>query len=410
VSSCAQATWIAVCRAVVLIGIGAGGASGAPLAAQQTHGAATSAASETSPAKLFAAGEQALKDSKLDAAERDFRAVLAADPQSAGAYANLGVVAMRRKQWPKALDLLLHASQLAPAVAGIRLNLGLAYYRQNEFNKAIPPFESVVRDQPDWLQPRYLLGLCYFFNERWANAVSTLEPLWPQQSDQLHYLYVLMISAQKAGRKDLDTQATEHLIAVGGDTPAFHMLMGKAHLNLDQYDMALAELHQAEAGDPKLPFVHFNLGLTYLKKQQYPEARDEFLADTKVEPDLALTYEQLGGVYVLMERNDKAEQSYRDAIQHDPRLADSWVGLAKIHQSEGKYSAALHEIDTAAKLEPDREDLHYLRGQALNHLDRKQEGKAEMEAAVRIDNERRARKEKENAAGIPSPELTQEQP
>ena len=55
------------------------------------------------PQKLFAAGEAELHAGKLDDAERDFRQVLAIDPGVAGAYANLGVIHMRRKQWPQAL-------------------------------------------------------------------------------------------------------------------------------------------------------------------------------------------------------------------------------------------------------------------------------------------------------------------
>jgi tetratricopeptide (TPR) repeat protein len=142
---------------------------------------ATSAgAKSVDPTQLFQRGQDALTHGRLDDAERDFKQILEADPQSGGAYANLGVVYMRRKQWTKALGMLEKAEHLMPKVAGIRLNIGLAYYRQNEFLKATPPFESVVRDQPDALQARYLLGLCYFFEERWSDAAAMLEPLWAQ--------------------------------------------------------------------------------------------------------------------------------------------------------------------------------------------------------------------------------------
>src|SRR5947209_2420090 len=56
--------------------------------------------------QLFQAGQDALNHGRLDEAERDFQQILKADPQVAGAYANLGVVYMRRKQWSKALDSL----------------------------------------------------------------------------------------------------------------------------------------------------------------------------------------------------------------------------------------------------------------------------------------------------------------
>ncbi|HLW84017.1 MAG TPA: tetratricopeptide repeat protein [Candidatus Sulfotelmatobacter sp.] len=359
-------------------------------------------------ALIFQHGQEALNHGRLDEAERDFRQILALDPQAGGAFANLGVVYMRRKQWSKAIETLHKAEHLMPQVAGIRLNIGLAYYRQNQFLLAIPPFKSVVREQPDALQPRYLLGQCYFFAERWAEAADTLEPLWAQESNQPLFLYMLSMSAHKAGKKELDEQAWSQLLKTTEADPEFQLLMGKEHLQLEQYDIALSELQAAAAASPKLPFVHFNLGLTYLKKQDYEHARDEFLKDAAVEPDLALNYDELGEVYSLMQQDDEAEKSYRKALRRDPRLASSQVGLAKLYQREEKYPLALAAIDAAGKLDPDRTDIHYLRGQVLVHMGRKTEGQKELEAAVRIDNQRRAERQKQVETGtVPSPELLQ---
>jgi tetratricopeptide (TPR) repeat protein len=380
-------------------------------ASPQTRNPPPASATVTDPAKLFQAGQDALNKAGLDEAERDFLAVLALNPQSGAAYANLGVVYMRRKQWTKALASLHQAERLMPLEAGVRLNIGLAYFRQNEFLQAIPPFESVVREEPGAAQPRHLLGLCYFFVERWADAAKTLEPLWPQESSQLSYLYVLSISAHRAGLKELDEKATAQLIKTGEGSPEFHLFMGKAHLNLEQYDLALSDFQAAAKANPKLTFVHFNLGLTYLKKQEYELARDEFLKDIQAEPDLAFDYDKLGDVYSLMQQDSKAEASYREALRRDPRLIDSHVGLAKTYQREGKFIPALNAIDSAIKLDPARTDVHYLRGQILIHLGRKQEGRKELEASVRIDNEHRAERERQVESGtVPSPELLQEGP
>jgi tetratricopeptide (TPR) repeat protein len=363
------------------------------------------------PAQLFQAGQNALQQGRLDEAENNFRQVISIDPQLGGAYANLGVVYMRRKHWQKALQMLTKAEQLMPEVAGIRLNIGLAYYRQNEFLKAIPPFESVVREQPTAAQPRHLLGLCYFFAERWSDAAHMLEPLWEQESRTLSYLYVVSIAAHRAGLKDLDDRATAQLVKVGDGSPEYHLFMGKAHLNLEQYDMALADFQAAAEANPKLTFVHFNLGLAYLKKQDYERARDEFLKDAAVEPDLAFNYDELGDVYSLMQQDSNAEKSYREALRRDPRMVNSYLGLAKVCQREKKYSQALNAIDSAEKLDPRRTDIHYVRGQILIHLGRREEGRKELEASVRIDNEHRAERQKQVESGtVPSPELLQDQP
>jgi tetratricopeptide (TPR) repeat protein len=380
-------------------------------AASALAGTGQSAASATAPvpdpAKLFQRGQEALAHGQLDEAERDFRAVLQVDHQSGAAYGNLGVVYMRRKQWTKAIDTLRRAEHLsvAPQVAGIRLNIGLAYFRQNEFIQAIPSFESVMRDQPDAPQPRYLLGLCYFFADRWTDAANTLQPLWAQESEQLPYLYVLSNAAHRAGQKELDDRATEQLIKLGDGTPAYRLFVGKYHLNLEQYDAALAEFQAAAAADPKLPFVHFDLGLTYLKKQDFVRARDEFLQDAAIEPDLALNYDELGDVYWLIQDDANAEKKYREALRRDARLVNSHLGLAKIYQRQEKFAPALAEADAAAKLDPERVDVHYVRGQLLQRLGRKAEAKKELDAAVRIENEHRS--DPKNPGNIPSPELVQ---
>jgi tetratricopeptide (TPR) repeat protein len=109
-------------------------------AKSQNGAPAATVGTAASPAQLFQLGQDALNQGRLDEAEHDFQRVLAANPEIGGAYANLGVVYMRRKQWAKALETLRKAEHLLPEVAGIRLNIGLAYYRQSESLKAIPLF------------------------------------------------------------------------------------------------------------------------------------------------------------------------------------------------------------------------------------------------------------------------------
>jgi tetratricopeptide (TPR) repeat protein len=395
---------LSACVALVAASWPSPGWSAAPQGAQAASAAEPRARED--PGQLFEAGQAALNSQRLDEAERDFRKVLAIDPQAGGAYANLGVVYMRRKQWAKALTELEHAKKLMPQVAGIRLNIGLVYFRQNEFVKAIPFFEEAVRGQPAAEQPRHLLGLCYFFDSRWADAADALEPLWEQDSNQLSYLYVLSIAAHRAGRKELDEKATARLIQIGDGSPEFHLFMGKAHLNLDQDDLALADFQAAAKENPRLTFVHFNLGLVYLKKQDYERARDEFLADAAIEPDLPFNYDELGDVYALLQQDELAEKSYREALRLDPKMLNSYLGLAKACQRLGKFQPALTAIDAAIQLDPSRTDMHYVKGQILLRLGRKDEGKKELEASVRLDNEKRSARQKQVESGtLPSPEL-----
>ncbi len=375
----------------------------------QSTGAEKSAAQLTPAGKtLFLEGETALRNGDLDMAERAFKQVIAINNHDVGACANLGVIYMRRKQWTHALEMLHRAEQLAPGVPGIHLNIGLAYFRQGKFASAIPAFEKVVAEQPDSPQAQHLLGLCYFFGQRWSDAVKALEPLWAQESQQLDYLYVLGIAAGKAGDRELENRALGQLVQVGGNTPEFHLFMGKAFLNRQEYEKAIAELTPAAQQDPKLPFVHFNLGLAYLHTHDYERAKQELQKDIAIEPDVAYTYEALGQAEAALQQNEEAEKSFLRALHLDPQLLTSRLELAKIYQGQQKYAAALTQLNAALKLDPASYNVHFLRGQVLLRLGRQQEGKAELAEATRVLNTSRAKRQQELETGVPNPELTQE--
>src|SRR5882724_6849815 len=87
--------------------LGQGRRASTRLDTPEVEQADSSAANARVDAKAsFARGQVALDRGDLEGAEIAFREVLAVDSQAAAAYSNLGVIAMRRKDWDRALTLL----------------------------------------------------------------------------------------------------------------------------------------------------------------------------------------------------------------------------------------------------------------------------------------------------------------
>ena len=333
---------------------------------------------------LFISGQQALARNNLDEAEKDFRQVLSLDPNNAGAHANLGVIAERRKQWTRALAELKAAEKLAPGVPGVRLDIGLVYYRQGDYPSAIAPLRSVVRDEPQSTQARYLLGLCYFFTEHYAEALQALEPLWNQESKDMTYLYVISVASDKANQRALENRAVAQLLAVGGDSPEMHLLMGKTDLARLANHRAIAELERAAQGNPRLPFVHFYLGIAARRLHDFARAKAEFLKDLMIDPDVPYTYDELGLVCSYLQQNQEARRYYRKALRLDPRLASAYYGLAEIGLREKQYDEALNALDQAGKLDPHSASVYYLRGRVLLGMGRRAQAQSQFETAARM--------------------------
>jgi tetratricopeptide (TPR) repeat protein len=342
---------------------------------------------ETQVREAYRAGETALQQSDLAGAKKSFLRVLELVPNDVGARVNLGVVLMRERNWPQALEYLSQAEKLAPQVSGIRLNVGLVHYKQGDYAAAIPEFEGVLKEDATSVQARRLLGLCYLFEGRYKDSAAMLEPLWPTSNGDLSYLYSLAVAAGQGGRPELEERALAQLMAVGKDSPIVHLLLGKAYMVHGDYEHALAELQTAAKGDTTLPLLHYHLGLVYRHNGEIERARTEFQADAAMEPDVGFNYDQLG-LLASLEGKDRAAESYfRDAVKRDRRLGTSWFELAKIYRKEKRYAEALKALDEAGAIDPRSASVHYLRAQVLLAVGRRSESQLEMATVQRLKKE-----------------------
>lgn len=331
--------------------------------------------------------------------------MLACDPRSAAAYVNLGVVEMRRKRWSRALTNFRRAETLAPRMEGIGLDIGLANYQSGDYKSAIPVLQSVLRSNES-VQPRFLLGLCYFLTSDYKHALQTLEPNWDSQNGDLVYLYALGIAAEQTSNSQVADHAFERLMTVGGNSPEFHVLKGKAYLNRAQPDDAIPELERAAAANDSFPFVHFNLGWAYAKKHDFERARSEFLKDIAIEPDVPYNYEQLGGIASSSGNYDEAERYYKEALTRDRRLPNSLYGLGKVYERQNHATEALATWKKAEQLAPESVTIHYALAQLLQKMKRPSDAAREFT----IVNELNQKKYADELANpqLPSPEIKQQ--
>jgi Tfp pilus assembly protein PilF len=154
--------------------------------------------------------------------------------------------------------------------------------------------------------------------------------------------------------------------------------------------------------------LHFNLAVAYLHIANYEKSEAEFRKDIQLEPELADNYVQLGHLYWLTQRNDDGVEEFRKALAKDPKSGNAWFGLARSYLRQKKYAEALQAIDKATKLAPENQRVHFIRGQVLQRLGRKDEGKTEFEIAKKLmDKGFNEDREKLEERYVPSPELTQ---
>ncbi len=129
---------------------------------KQCHGESGAAALQPAalpPDDLAARGLQAHQRGELDAAERDYRAALAAMPDHPLALHYLGVIHYQRNRIGDALPLLERAVSLVPAEPEFHNNLGLALAAADRTSEAIAQYRQALDRKPDLATAWNNLGL-----------------------------------------------------------------------------------------------------------------------------------------------------------------------------------------------------------------------------------------------------------
>jgi len=162
-----------------------------------------------------------------------------------------------------------------------------------------------------------------------------------------------------------------------------------------------------------MPFVHFGLGIAYMRVDNNERAETEFRKEIALAPDLPDIHEQLGEFYLKVGKDEEAEKSLREALRRNPKMPASLFGLAKIYLRREQYQQALTAIDAAARLAPDSNNVHFMRGRILMKLGRRTEAEKELLTAKQL-LDASADKDKEpasmNDTRVRNPELAQPPP
>ena len=122
--------------------------------------------------KAFAKGTQALRDGKLDQAEKELTKAANLAPGNPDVLYIQGMLYLRQSSWPKAESVLQKADQLNPNQARVLSALGMALCNQKKYQQAIPILEKSIQLEPNasW-ETDWALAKAYYSREQYDQAL-----------------------------------------------------------------------------------------------------------------------------------------------------------------------------------------------------------------------------------------------
>ena len=232
----------------------------------------------------FTFGVALFQHGYFDQAAESFEQVIAAKPDDAEAYYNLGTLYLRKNDLPQARRYLLQTVKLRPEYPEAWNNLGMIAGQQNQSDEAVRCFTQSLSLRPDYVTALVNLGNVYRRqgNIEESNRLLTraveLEPENAEANYSLGMLY--------ARQNDL-THSTDFL-------------------------------QKAVALRPDYPDAINNLGVLYLRQGQNALAEEQFSTCIRVAPSFDQAYLNLARLYMLLQEKDKARETLQALLRVQP--------------------------------------------------------------------------------------------
>jgi tetratricopeptide (TPR) repeat protein len=306
------------------------------------------------------------------------------------------------------------AKQISAAEAAARrrdpqvlIRLARLYHQTGSFQKSTSLLEEVVRLQPKNLEAHRLLGMDRFLEGHPSEALEPLRKVLeasPLDSDANFYLGLsyLALDRDDEANKAFDRVAAgapanpdelywllkgysrassailSRLAELGEDSYRMHQVRGEYYDLQSASEAAIKEYEKAVELRPDLPSLHYVLGTAYWKRSRLDKAASEFRRAIELSPRHFMAHYKLG--MVLLEQNDPttAMREFAAAVADQPGLVDGYMGLGKALYRQGKFDAALPQLQRCIELSPDDPEPHYLLYQVFRQLNRPQDAQKEL--------------------------------
>ncbi len=268
------------------------------------------------------------QEGNLEAAAREYRACVRADPGRVETRANYGVVLAGMGRYQEAIEQYRAALKLAsPEVAErLRFNLALAYYKSSQIPQAIAAFQALHNTQPGNVRIALLLGDCYLQTGQFPLAIDLLKPLNAPADEQDALDYELGMALIRGGRP-AEGQIHVDRILKQGDSAEGHFLLGSALFMDGNYPGAVGEFAKAAALNPQVPSLESYYGRALLFTGDADGAAEAFRKELALNPTDFDANFQLAAILSERGRAAEARPLLQRAVELRPGSAEARAAL-----------------------------------------------------------------------------------
>jgi len=295
------------------------------------------AQTDSSPQSHFLAAQQFQQQGRLDAAVREYKAVLALTPSIPEVYVNLGLTYYAQARFADSAQALSTAAHLRPGLRGVDLWLGIDEVKLARPAQAIPHLRAASHlDPADKLAQSWLGTALWDAGERDAALleIRTAAAHFPEDPD-------LLFAAGEAYGKAVRQQTEELLVASKG-TALSDRIYADTYAAQRDWTKAEGHLRRAIERDSTSIEARLELANVFFSQARFQDAKQELEQASALAPRSALVLARSGLVNILLGQSQDGLGRIAKAIEFNRSEALDALGLPP---DEG--IAAIADAETA---------------------------------------------------------------
>ncbi len=359
------------------------------------------------------------RQQNLADAKNEFRSALRFDPAYLPSERGLTELLLSTNDISAARDVASGLVRQHPGDLTGRMLLSTINLRLGNMAGARANAAAAHEIAPKDPRPTVNLALADAAEKRWAQAEAEFQTAVAFDPHSLATITEFTAYWMRRGQPDRAIALARQLVNSSPGDAGAHLLLGSLALQTKQDNLAAAELEQATQLAPKLVQAHTMLGQLYQNQNMTPQAIQQYEAALALQPKSAFLESVLGNLYSNIGKTDAAKHHYLSALAIDPNYGPAagnlaWLEaqsgdnldvalslaerakqampdpapitdtLAWIQYKKGVYASAVPLFEECVKKAPSSPIYHYHLGLALLASGQKGEGRAQLEAALRL--------------------------